>query len=40
MGRAGSGFEPWLVVLGSISLAAWSVLAFGGSMSVVPALCS
>jgi predicted metal-binding membrane protein len=40
MGRAGSGFEPWLVVLGSISLAAWSVLAFGGSTSVVPALCS
>jgi predicted metal-binding membrane protein len=40
MGRAGSGFEPWLVVLGSISLAAWSVLASGGSTSVVPALCS
>src|ERR1700730_11869718 len=40
MGRVGSGFEPWLVVLGSISLAAWSVLAFGGSTSVVPALCS
>jgi predicted metal-binding membrane protein len=40
MGRAGSGVEPWLVALGSISLAAWSVLAFGGSTSVVPALCS
>ena len=40
MGRAGSGFEPWLVVLGSISLAAWLALALGGSTSVVPALCS
>jgi len=45
MGRAESrfdtfGFEPWLVGLGSISLVAWSVLAFGGSTSVVPALCS
>lgn len=45
MGRAGSRFdtfgsEPWLVALGSISLAAWSVLAFGGSTSVVPALCA
>src|ERR1700722_20059041 len=40
MGRARSRFEPWLVVLGSISLAAWSVLAFGDSTSVVPALCS
>lgn len=40
MGRAESSFEPWLVVLGSISFAAWSVLALGGSTSVVPALCS
>jgi predicted metal-binding membrane protein len=45
MGRAGSrfdkfGFEPWLVALGSIGLAAWSVLVLGGSTSVVPALCS
>ena len=40
MGRARSRFEPWLVVLGSISLAAWSVLAFGDSTSVVPALRS
>jgi predicted metal-binding membrane protein len=45
MGRAGSRFdtfwfEPWLVALGSISFAAWSVLAFGGSTSVVPALCA
>ena len=40
MGRAGSRFEPWLVLLGSISLAAWTVLALGGSTSVVPALCS
>ena len=40
MGRAGSGFAPWLVVLGSISFAAWLVLALGGSTSVAPALCS
>jgi predicted metal-binding membrane protein len=40
MGRAGRGFEPWLVALGSIGLAAWSVLAFGGSTPVVPGLCS
>jgi predicted metal-binding membrane protein len=40
MGRAGRGFEPWLVAFGSISLAAWSVLAFGGSTPVVPGLCS
>jgi predicted metal-binding membrane protein len=45
MGRAGSGFDKsrfdtWLVVLGSISLAAWSALAFGGSTSMLSVLCS
>ena len=39
MGRAGLRFEPWLVGLGSISLAAWSVLAFGASTLALPMLC-
>jgi predicted metal-binding membrane protein len=40
MPRAGGGFEPWLVGVGSISLAAWLLLAFGGSTSALSALCS
>lgn len=32
--------EAWLVVLASISLAAWSMLAFGGGDLTLPAFCS
>jgi predicted metal-binding membrane protein len=32
--------EAWLVVLGSISLAAWSVLAFDGNALTLPTFCS
>jgi predicted metal-binding membrane protein len=40
MARAGRRFEPWLVGLGSISLAAWLLLAFGGSTPALSALCT
>jgi predicted metal-binding membrane protein len=40
MARAGRGFEPWLVGLGLISLAAWLLLAFGGSTPALSALCT
>ncbi len=40
MGRAGGGIDGWVVMLGSISLAAWSVLAFGGSTLMLSALCA
>jgi predicted metal-binding membrane protein len=34
------GFDHWLVVLATTSLLAWSILAFGGSTLMLPALCS
>lgn len=40
MARAGCGFEPWLVGLGSLSLAAWLLLAFGASTPALSALCA
>ena len=40
MGGDARRLEPWLVVLGSTSLIAWSVLAFYGSDITLPAVCS
>jgi len=34
------GLDGWLVVLATASLVAWSMLAFGGSTLMLPALCS
>ena len=40
MGNAARRLDTWLVVLGSASLAAWSVLALDGSDLIMPAFCS
>jgi predicted metal-binding membrane protein len=40
MANAARRLDSWLVVLGSASLAAWSVLAFDGSDLIMPAFCS
>ena len=34
------GLDGWLVLLATASLVAWSMLAFGGSTLMLPALCS
>ncbi len=40
MGGAARRLDAWLVVLGSTSLVAWSVLALDGSDLTLPAFCS
>src|ERR1700681_437080 len=40
MGRAARRPDAWLVMLGAISLIAWSLLAFDGNGFTLPALCS
>jgi predicted metal-binding membrane protein len=40
MGSAARRLDAWLVVLGSTSLVAWSVLALDGSGLTLPAFCS
>jgi predicted metal-binding membrane protein len=40
MGHAARRLDTWLVVLGSTSMAAWSVLALDGSNLILPAFCS
>jgi predicted metal-binding membrane protein len=40
MGNAARRPDSWLVVLGSTSLTAWSVLAFDGGDLIMPAFCS
>jgi predicted metal-binding membrane protein len=40
MSDAARRLDSWLVVLGSTSLAAWSVLAFDGSDLIMPVFCS
>jgi predicted metal-binding membrane protein len=40
MGTAARRFDPWVITVGSISLAAWSFLALAGSDLALPAYCS
>ena len=40
MGRVARRPEPWLVLLGSISLIAWSALALDGGDFMPPPFCS
>jgi predicted metal-binding membrane protein len=40
MGRAARRPDAWLVMLGAISLIAWSLLAFDGNGFILPAFCS
>lgn len=40
MGSAARRPDAWVVVLGSTSLVAWSMLALGGSNVMLPAFCS
>jgi predicted metal-binding membrane protein len=40
MTRSRRGPDHWLVVLATAGLLAWSMLAWGGSASMLPALCS